>query len=70
MSKDIQIFTAFSPKRWQAVRTVFGVFMAALGAGFLVFVISVMYPNRPIFPKAFQKLDLDEAALSNDSSLI
>jgi hypothetical protein len=68
MSKDIQIFTAFSPKRWKAVRTVFGVFVAGLTAGFLVFVISVTFPNRPIFPKSFQKLNLDDAALSNDST--
>jgi peptidoglycan-N-acetylglucosamine deacetylase len=70
MSKDIQIFTAFSPKRWQAVRTVFGVFVASLVAGFVIFLISVMYPNRPIFPKSFQKLDIDETALSNDTTLI
>jgi cellulose synthase/poly-beta-1,6-N-acetylglucosamine synthase-like glycosyltransferase/peptidoglycan/xylan/chitin deacetylase (PgdA/CDA1 family)/spore germination protein YaaH len=70
MSKDIQIFTAFSPKRWQAVRTVFGVFVASLVAGFVVFLISVIYPNRPIFPKSFQKLDIDEAALFKDTTLI
>jgi peptidoglycan-N-acetylglucosamine deacetylase len=70
MSKDIQIFTAFSPKRWQTVRAVFGVFVGVLALGFIVFLISVIYPNRPIFPKSFQKLETDEATLFNDSTLI
>ncbi|MEN9609198.1 MAG: hypothetical protein RLZZ628_12 [Bacteroidota bacterium] len=57
MSKDIQIFTAFSPTRWKRVKVVFWTFSVAILIGVTIFALSVAYPNRPLLPKAFKGVE-------------
>jgi peptidoglycan-N-acetylglucosamine deacetylase len=57
MSKDIQIFTAFSPKRWKLVKVVFGLISLTILIGIGFFVLSLMHPNRPPLPKAVAHWD-------------
>jgi peptidoglycan-N-acetylglucosamine deacetylase len=66
MSKDIQIFTAFSPKRWRRVKAVFGAISFTVAVGISVFALSVAFPNRPILPKAFEGVDHSGSKASSD----
>jgi peptidoglycan-N-acetylglucosamine deacetylase len=57
MSKDIQVFTAFSPRRWRRVKAIFGAISVTVVIGISVFALSVAFPNRPTLPKAFEGVE-------------
>jgi peptidoglycan-N-acetylglucosamine deacetylase len=69
MSKDIQIFTAFSPKRWRRVKAIFGAISFTVAVGACVFTLSVMFPNRPILPPAFKGVEHSEGKPISDNAL-
>ncbi|MEY4934604.1 MAG: hypothetical protein RIS64_963 [Bacteroidota bacterium] len=67
MSKDIQIFTAFSPKRWRRVKAIFGAISFTVLIGISVFALSVAFPNRPILPKAFEGIEYSRSVAPLDN---
>ncbi len=67
MSKDIQVFTAFSPRRWRRVKVVFGAISLTVVIGICVFALSVAFPNRPLLPKAFEGVEYSERNATSDN---
>jgi cellulose synthase/poly-beta-1,6-N-acetylglucosamine synthase-like glycosyltransferase/peptidoglycan/xylan/chitin deacetylase (PgdA/CDA1 family)/spore germination protein YaaH len=70
MSKDIQVFTAFSPKRWQRVKAIFGAISVIVFAGFGVFVLSVVFPNRPALPSVFEPVEHSIGNVISDNTRV